>query len=61
MIENFSEVSWKYTVFEIGKENPVIQTITKEEAAKLLGADIKGFGASAADIQYLLYTIGIEQ
>ncbi|SHL63655.1 Putative zinc-finger [Anaerocolumna jejuensis DSM 15929] len=61
LIENLSEVSWKYTVLEKGKENPVIQTITKEEAAKLLGGDIKGFGASAADIQNLLYTIGIEQ
>lgn len=61
LIENLSEVSWKYTVVENGRETPELQTITKEEATKLLDKDIKSFSASAADIQNLLYTVGIEQ
>lgn len=61
LIENLSEVSWKYTLAEDGKESTVTQNITREEASKLLGSDIKGYGASAAEVQNLLYTIGIEQ
>lgn len=61
LIENLSKVSWKYTLEEDGKESTVTQNITREEASKLLGSDIKGYGASAAEIQNLLYTIGIEQ
>lgn len=61
LIENLSEVSWKYAVTENGKENPVVQTITKEEASMLLGSDIKSFSTSAAEVQNLLYIIEIEQ
>lgn len=61
LIENLSKVSWNYTLTEDGKESTVTQNITREEASKLLGSDIKGYGASAAEVQNLLYTIGIEQ
>ncbi|SHO53288.1 DUF4825 domain-containing protein [Anaerocolumna xylanovorans] len=61
LIENLSEVSWKYTLIEDGKERAVTQSITKEEASKILGNNIKSYGASAADVQNLLYTVGIEQ
>ncbi|BCJ97545.1 DUF4825 domain-containing protein [Anaerocolumna chitinilytica] len=61
LIDNLSEVSWKYTVVDNKQENMVINKITKEDASKLLGKNIKSYADSAAEVQALLYTIGIEQ
>ncbi len=61
LIDNLSEVSWKYTVVDNKQENMVINKITKEEASKILGKNIKSYTDSAAEVQALLFTIGIEQ
>lgn len=61
LIDNLSEVSWEYTVVDNKQENLVTKKITKEEASKLLGKNIKSYADSAAEVQALLYTIGIEQ
>lgn len=61
LIDNLSEVSWKYTVADNKQENMVINKITKEDASKILGKNIKSYADSAAEVQTLLYTIGIEQ
>ncbi len=61
LIDNLSEVSWKYTVVDNKRENMVINKITKEDASKILGKNIKSYADSAAEVQAFLYTIGIEQ
>lgn len=61
MIDNLSEVTWKYTA-ETGKgEKEIIHSITKAEAGKLAGSDIKSFSDSVSEIQSLLYILGIEK
>ena len=49
-VENLSQVTWRY------ENGTGVQeyTVTKEEASKIAGADIKSFAASAAGMQKLI-------
>lgn len=61
MIDNLSEVTWKYTAKTGKGETAIIQSITTAEAGKLAGSDIKSFSGSVSEIQNLLYILGIEK
>jgi uncharacterized protein YpmB len=61
MIDNLSEVSWKYTAETEKGETEINQSITKAEAGEIAGSDIKSFSDSASKVQNLLYILGIEK
>lgn len=61
MIDNLSEVSWKYQAETDKGVTEINKSITKEEASGLAGADIKSFSESVDKVQNLLYILGIEK